>query len=346
MTSDIWTLGLCGWIILTAIQNIDAACSARYQIITGHSACLSRSGNAQSYGVSASEKIEIVDRHNHHRSGVSPEARNMLKMAWDDEVALIAQAYAENCVFAHDGNQARMIPGRYTAGQNLAIASGSHSWTARIDSWHSEVDDFAFDSGSINGGDVGHYTQMVWAESHKIGCGYAYCTNLFGNTGGGLYVCNYSPGGNVSPNQNSPYSSGTSCQDCPSSCNSNLCDCSSYDCYNYGTMDVNTCSCSCRNNLDFYVGSSCALNCTEITSSCGFTQAQCSIYSNVPFDCPKLCGFCPAGDSTDLLPTTTPSAATALPWTSNTAVALTIAIQICILLFNWHCFTYSNKKSH
>jgi len=35
---------------------------------------------------------------------------------------------------------------------------------------------------------IGHYTQMVWAESARIGCGYAKC-----NRTQSYYVCNYGP---------------------------------------------------------------------------------------------------------------------------------------------------------
>lgn len=318
-----------GFIFLAAIQSASGTCAARYQIITDHSACLSKSANAQSSGVSASEKTEIVNLHNQYRNNVSPTSRNMLKMAWDDDVAIVAQAYADNCVYEHDDNYARLIPGRYDAGQNLAITSGSHSWSAMIELWHSESNHFTFGSGSTTSEDVGHYTQMVWAKSHKIGCGYAYCTNLMAS-GAGFYVCNYSPAGNLAGSQNSPYETGSSCGDCPNSCSGNLCDCSSSDCYNGGTFDVDTCACACKGNAAYYVGSSCALNCTGIgTPFCGFNSGQCSSYSNVPFDCPVTCGFCPAGDSTSYLhgQTTTPSSASAKRtshWTSLGA-SMTVA---------------------
>ena len=31
--------------------------------------------------------------------------------SWDDEIAMVAQTYAENCMFEHDDSYKRMIPG-------------------------------------------------------------------------------------------------------------------------------------------------------------------------------------------------------------------------------------------
>ena len=42
-----------------------------------------------SIGVSAAEIIEIVDRHNLHRSNVAPTATDMLKMVSGDSIPLI-----------------------------------------------------------------------------------------------------------------------------------------------------------------------------------------------------------------------------------------------------------------
>ena len=33
--------------------------------------------------------------------------------SWDDDIALVAQTYAENCVFEHDDSYKRMIPGKF-----------------------------------------------------------------------------------------------------------------------------------------------------------------------------------------------------------------------------------------
>ena len=58
---------------------------------------------------------------------------------------------------------------------------------------------------------TGHYTQVVWADTYKVGCGFSqYKQNDFNM---GLYVCNYGPGGNVI---GAPlYKVGTACSDCP-----------------------------------------------------------------------------------------------------------------------------------
>ena len=38
---------------------------------------------------------------------------------------------------------------------------------------------------------AGHYTQMVWRETTRLGCGQAICNGTL------IVACNYSPAGNV-----------------------------------------------------------------------------------------------------------------------------------------------------
>merc|ERR1712020_452603 len=69
--------------------------------------------------------------------------------------------------------------------------------------WYGEVKDMtkkarkSFSSNNaLTGatGVIGHYTQVVWAESHEVGCGYM--TSVKGTNFESVLVCNYGPGGN------------------------------------------------------------------------------------------------------------------------------------------------------
>jgi len=131
-------------------------------------------------------------------------------MKWDPELARMAQAWANQCLFQHD--TCRDVD-RFRVGQNLAISmssvagSASSSWATAINGtmngkwvgWFSEVQ--AMKSGYVNGGwagpdfsSVGHYTQMMWADSYLVGCAVIqYKSSRWFNT---LNVCNYGPTGN------------------------------------------------------------------------------------------------------------------------------------------------------
>ena len=76
---------------------------------------------------------------------------------------------------------------------------------------------------SYSGGVIGHYTQLVWAETYRIGCGFARHGARGGFGGTALYVCDYGPGGNM---MGKPvYMSGPACTQCPdgTTCVNSLC---------------------------------------------------------------------------------------------------------------------------
>ncbi|EFN78503.1 Venom allergen 5 [Harpegnathos saltator] len=60
-------------------------------------------------GISCEEKQIILDEHNRLRQLVAlgqihgqPSAENMMEMIWDDELAAIAQRWADRCAETHD----------------------------------------------------------------------------------------------------------------------------------------------------------------------------------------------------------------------------------------------------
>ncbi|KAL7299649.1 hypothetical protein TKK_0007410 [Trichogramma kaykai] len=173
-------------------------------------------GRVMTVGLSMEEKKAIVDLHNELRMkvargeelrgapGPQPAATNMQMLEWDEELAQTAQKWASQCIFQHD--QCRDLP-RFQVGQNLAwrgntSKQGFSQITAEIlvKDWYDEVQYYNrnsvhyFNSLYGAGGQTGHYTQLVWAKTNRIGCG------AIRNYQGGYYkftlACNYGPAGN------------------------------------------------------------------------------------------------------------------------------------------------------
>uniref|UniRef100_A0A667XIS9 Cysteine-rich venom protein-like n=1 Tax=Myripristis murdjan TaxID=586833 RepID=A0A667XIS9_9TELE len=160
-------------------------------------------------------QAEIVDQHNAFRRAVEPTAADMLIMNWSDEIAATAQAWVDKCILSHGPVSTRMLEG-YAMGENLFFASAPHMWTDVINAWHSEVENYQYPNGSTNGKAIGHYTQVVWYSSYKVGCGAKLCPgNIY------FYGCHYYRAGNF--RTVAPYKAGPPCASCPNSCENKLC---------------------------------------------------------------------------------------------------------------------------
>ncbi|KAF5027501.1 hypothetical protein F66182_396 [Fusarium sp. NRRL 66182] len=140
--------------------------------------------------------------HNIHRANHSASA-----LEWDDTLAGYAENTANGCVFEHDMEQGN---GGY--GQNLA------SWGATSDiddlknkaaaggitnQWYnSEMANWAFYGQENPPADMdillyGHFTQVVWKDSTKVGCATVKCPAGSVLSFPAWYtVCNYNPPGN------------------------------------------------------------------------------------------------------------------------------------------------------
>ncbi|XP_075893802.1 serotriflin-like [Nelusetta ayraudi] len=167
--------------------------------------------------LSSSEQSEIVNKHNALRRGVKPSASNMLQMSWNREAAANAQRWANTCSMKHSHSSNREIS-TSGCGENLYMSSSKMSWSAAIQGWYDEVKDWRYGVGSVNGGVVGHFTQVVWYRSNQLGCAVANCPS---STYKYFYVCHYCPPGNYQYTH--PYKSGTTCGDCSKACNNKLC---------------------------------------------------------------------------------------------------------------------------
>jgi uncharacterized protein YkwD len=137
------------------------------------------------------EQTGMTAAHNLARANVSPPASTPIPpLSWDSELAAVAQAYAEQCIFEHS-------MGQY--GENLYAESGLGSGPADVvKAWVDEAQFYDYDTGACSSPPCGHYTQVVWADSLRLGCGVAQCdTNSpFGSGAWVHWVCEYDPPGN------------------------------------------------------------------------------------------------------------------------------------------------------
>ena len=134
----------------------------------------------------------ITAAHNVARVAVQPAANPAIPvLIWNPDVAATAQAWANRCAFEHRG-------GKY--GENI-YASGGQDVTAAavVASWVGEAKNYDYTDNACSG-ECGHYTQVVWRKSVRLGCGVAKCTEN-SPFGAGFpewqfVVCNYDPPGN------------------------------------------------------------------------------------------------------------------------------------------------------
>ncbi|XP_059095119.1 venom allergen 5-like [Tigriopus californicus] len=209
-----------------------------------HDMCLPEKGkacgdNAQNnIGFTAAEQADILKFHNEYRRKIAkgletgakvtiPPAANMRALKWNDNLATVAQRWADQCEFKHDKMSNRLAPPFDTVGQNIFIAMSSKDTdevpTKRgIDGWYSEVKDFASDVGSFSfTHETGHFTQLIWGDTAEVGCGYTKW--LDGADYTKMVVCNYGESGNW---KGEPmYKQGDPCSKCPSgtNCDDGIC---------------------------------------------------------------------------------------------------------------------------
>ncbi len=128
---------------------------------------------------------ELLESHNYWRADVGVNE----KLEWSDDMAKLAADWArqlkrDNCGFEHRPNN--------KFGENLFKGTtGYYSPKDVVDAWASEKADYNYQRNKCKTGKVcGHYTQIVWKTTTKVGCAKIECD------GYNLWVCNYDPPGN------------------------------------------------------------------------------------------------------------------------------------------------------
>ncbi len=132
----------------------------------------------------------MLASHNKARAavGVAP-------LVWSDKLAMYACDWADHLASTSRRMEHRPHSGRWNQehGENLFMGSAGHYGVAdAVAMWESERS--AYDGRTIDESNVhacGHYTQLVWRATRRMGCAKVVCA---GNV---IVVCNYDPPGNV-----------------------------------------------------------------------------------------------------------------------------------------------------
>lgn len=155
------------------------------------------------------EKKVILDLHNKIRSMTAageyhgqPKASDMLLMRYDEDIAKYAQKHADACSKERYGHHLGM-------GQNVAYLHETKGLSSTVNSWGAESKLFKWNTTNKWTKAQAQYTQLVWATTDRVGCGYNYCSHAWKSR----LVCNYKAPGNSY--KGFVYTVGEPCSNCP-----------------------------------------------------------------------------------------------------------------------------------
>lgn len=132
----------------------------------------------------AGDADAFLSAHNAVREGVG-----VPPLEYDTRVEASALAWATDlasggCDLEHEDQS--------DYGENLWWSSYDPTPTEVVEGWASEVAFYDYDSNRCDRGKAcGHYTQVVWADSERLGCGKGVCSS-----GAVIWACRYDPPGN------------------------------------------------------------------------------------------------------------------------------------------------------
>lgn len=163
----------------------------RFMIGLAAAAAVSTTAPAQQTSFAAQFPARILAAHNAERAraGVAP-------LTWDNALGTAAAAYAAQMAmtgrFAHSDRSLRR-----GTGENLWMGThAAFSVETMVGGWASEKRFFVpgvFPNNSRSGNweDVGHYTQMIWPTTTRVGCALASTPRT------DYLVCRYAGAGNI-----------------------------------------------------------------------------------------------------------------------------------------------------
>lgn len=123
-------------------------------------------------------------------------------VTWDPILADSAYNYLSQCVVANgsvEHNADRTSDYQALGGMDSYVGENIYATTGNtvapadaVNDWMSEASKYDYAKNDFSA--AGHYTQVVWRNSVRIGCAIVNCPNArFNNT----VLCDYAPGGNI-----------------------------------------------------------------------------------------------------------------------------------------------------
>lgn len=173
-----------------------------------------------------SQKATLLQTHNELRSKVAlgqqegqPSAADMMEFIWNDQLANMAQCFANECEFDHFSCS---LANRGQFGQNIygvwyaPNPPTDLDYEEPVNGWFEEneifpkkyVDNFIFEDD--NG--YGHYSQLIWGNTTEVGCAAVLFQDVDDWWAHQIY-CNYFPSGNYEFRP--VYQSGIPASKCP-----------------------------------------------------------------------------------------------------------------------------------
>jgi pathogenesis-related protein 1 len=140
--------------------------------------------------LTAAEVRQALAAHNKARLEVGATP-----LAWSKELAIYAQEWADYLASTSRRMEHRPRSGKWKQeyGENIFMGpAGHYGLTDAVAMWHGEKSAYhgqPIDMSTLYA--YGHYTQLVWKNTKRVGCAKAACGS------NEIMVCNYDPPGNI-----------------------------------------------------------------------------------------------------------------------------------------------------
>jgi pathogenesis-related protein 1 len=124
---------------------------------------------------------EMLNAHNGVRGSVG-----LPPLQWSEKLAAYSQKWANSLIA--DNRTAHNSKSPY--GENILSSGLGTTPISVVTEWASESRNYTYITNTCKG-DCGHYTQLVWRSTRKVGCAMAHDSRRE------IWVCSYDPAGNV-----------------------------------------------------------------------------------------------------------------------------------------------------